>query len=631
MMTPRASWFHAAALTALGALVFGLLFVVLYGRQAFIPIAPDEGPGFSTRGFYPLEQGPGFLFAWTGPHAQISLPGLDRRVAWRWSAIAHLSRAREQYPTVRIAVDGVVLATHVMSADAERLEVTLPPRAGRTGGTVNLDTSPPFVPGAGDQRELGLALEAMSIAPSNGVPLPPEPSVVLGTLAILALGAALVLLDAPWPWLLGALVAVSVGQVSLLLRGASSHGPYPTRVALLAGGIALGLWLSIRVLEWWRGDPLSGAARGAAMVSAIACYLKLLVQLHPMAMRGDGVFHAHRFENVLGGHLFFTSIAPGNYAFPYPVLLYLVAAPFSFFTHNTLERELLLRILVGVADAVAATLLYWMIVRSTSNRLAGLGAVAWYHLIPMTAWIMTWGNLTNAFGQTLFVASLAVVIALPVGRERRPVLLLTILAAGALLSHPSTCAILTIVLGVTAALYWRSGDRTLEQGAVGIGTATLSAALFALVVYYAWFPSLYVRELSRVAAESGAHLAAATPASPISSRLMSLPILASEQFGWPAMLAAVLGAWRIKAERRDPRLGWLLAGWAAACLLFLFIGVVTPVQMRTYFALFPALAIAAAFGCGWAWQHSFPLRVATVLVYGAAASIGIERWLGIFG
>ena len=620
----------ALGAAALGALVFSVALAVAYARQAGLPVKPVQSSAFPTRGFFPIEHGAGFDFNWAGRTAEISFPGLDRRIPWHWKAVARSSRPPGQVPTVSISVDGDAGSAREIAGDAEPIDVVLPARPGRTGATVTIDTTPAFVPGSGDSRELGIALEAISIAP-DGLPLPPWQASAFGAMSVLLLGAALAALDIPWPWTLGAVFGVSVGQIWLMLRGAAVHGRYPLEIAVIAGGIALGSWLAIRGVEKVRGRLLSPSARAAAGISTLGCYLKLLVLLHPTALTGDGVFHAHRFEWVLSGHVFFTSIAPGDYAFPYPVLLYLVAAPFSWLTHNTLERVTLLRILVTGADAVAATLLYWMIDRTTSNRPAGVLAVAWYHVIPMTAWIMSWGNLTNAFGQTLFVASLAAVAALPVDRSPRSIVTLAALAACAMLSHPSTCAILAIVLAVTAALYWWSGGPTLRGGAAGVGSAAMAAGTLAFVVYYAWFPRLYVHELSRVWSESGAHLAAATPASPIGTRLASTPALALSYLGWPALAAAAVGAWQMTVSGYDRRLLLLLAGWTGACGLFLLIGVLTPVQMRTYFALFPALAVTAAFGCLWAWTGPRLVRIGVVLVCAEAVWIGVRQWVGIFG
>jgi hypothetical protein len=612
-------------------LAFGTLLVTAYPRQLPIPLAGDPGSPFATQGFYSLERGAGVSFAWTGQRAQISLPGVDRRVEWRWSARVLPWRPPNQRATVRVAVDGVVQFTQTLGPGPAAIEVLLPPRPGTTGATLTIDTSPVFVPGPGDRRELGVAIESPTIVRTEGRPLPPPTAIAYGAGSILLIGVALAFVELPWTWALGALLASGSALVLLFQRGFAAHTSYPWRTAVLAAGIGTGVVLSARVLEWLRASRLSASACAVAAFSAVASYLKLLILLHPTAPFGDGIFHAHRFEYVLHGRFYFTSIAPGNYSFPYPILLYLVAAPFSWLAHDTVERAALLRIVVTVADAGAGATLYWMIVRSTANRYAGLGAVFWYHLIPMTAWIMTWGNLTNAFGQTLFVASVAAVVAVPVDRNRRSMLVLTALAAAALLSHPSTCAILMVVLGVTTVLYaWRGGS-LLAGSAFAIRSATIAAGLIALVVYYGWFPALYARELSRVVAESGTHLASAAPDSPISSRLALIPTLAGEYLGWPALIAAAVGAWRIRVDVQDPRLAWLLAGWAGACVLFLFLGVVTPVQMRTHFALFPAMAVSAAFGCLWAWRGSLPLRVGAMIIMGTAAWVGIRQWIALLG
>ena len=325
-------------------------------------------------------------------------------------------------------------------------------------------------------------MESPIIVRADGRPWPPPTSIACGAGSILVLGVALALVDFPWTWTLGALLASASALVLLFHRGFAAHTNYPLRTAVLAAGIGGVMVLSVRIVERLRGLRVSASACAVAACSAIASYLKLLILLHPTAPFGDSIFHAHRFEYALHGRFYFTSIAPGDYSFPYPILLYLVAAPFSWLAHDTVQRAALLRIIVTLADAGAGTMLYWMIVRSTANRSAGVCAVVWYHLIPMTAWIMTWGNLTNAFGQTLFVASVAAVVGVPVDRDRRSILILTALVTAALLSHPSTCAILAVVLGVTAVVYaWRGGS-LLAGSAVGVATATVGAGLIAVVV-----------------------------------------------------------------------------------------------------------------------------------------------------
>ena len=84
--------------------------------------------------------------------------------------------------------------------------------------------------------------------------------------------------------------------------------------------------------------------------------------LHPDMPIGDALFHAHRFQEVLAGTLYFTSIAPGNYQFPYAPGLYVVAIPFAGLVRRGAADMTLLRTIVCVADALAGLLLYAMAV-----------------------------------------------------------------------------------------------------------------------------------------------------------------------------------------------------------------------------------------------------------------------------
>jgi hypothetical protein len=416
-----------------------------------------------------------------------------------------------------------------------------------------------------------------------------------------------------------------------MTRGLAAYGAYPLHVAATAFWLGLGTLLVVRVLEKIRRERLGTAARSVIAVSTMACYLKLLILLHPSMPIGDGVFHAHRLEFVLAGRFFFTSLAPGNYSFPYPILLYLFAAPFSFWAPDTLARVALLRIVVTAADAAAGALLYWMVVRTTANRLVAVTTVVWYHIVPATAWIMTWGNLTNAFGQALFVTSLAAVVAAPVEWTRpHTVALLAVLASAALLAHPSTCAILVAVLALTTVLYRWQGGPSLQGAARGVGVATLVAAIVAFVLYYAWFPAVYLRELGRVASETATQ-ASAQPGASFGTRLALIPDLAGSYFGWPAVAAASIGAWRLSQGAEPPRLTLLLLAWAGTCLLFMAIGVLTPVEMRYHFAAFPAVALAAAYGSSWAWRGRLPLRIGATLALGAATWVGVRQWIAMLG
>lgn len=618
---------RAVFIALVGAIACAACLVLLYGR-APASLMTEAGLASPSSGFYPPEQGNGIVFRWVGTHAELRLPWLDRRVGWRWTARTHAWRPDAATPTLRVAVDRGAAREHVITRDGQSIEVALPPRPGTRGVTVTFDVTPAFVPGGADQRALGLALEGMALVPIDGRPRPPMSALLLSAGAVLAFGLALAALDVAWTWQLVVTLGVAAATAGALVAGRAVDGAYPRQAAILIGSVGLGTWLVAALVDRVGRSTLSAPARAVVALSAVACALKLLVLLHPSMPQGDGIFHAHRFEAVLSGRFYFTSIAPGNYEFPYPILLYLVAAPFSALAETTADRMQLLRTVVTVADAVAGACLYWMIVRATRHRRAGLLAVAWYHLIPMTGWIMTWGNLTNAFGQVLFVIAMAAVAGLPIDRSFRRWGVVAGLAFGSMVSHPSACAILAIVLVVTAGLYWwRGGD--LRPAAVGTALAVAVAAAAAVAIYYGWFVPLYVAQFTRIAGESGAGLASASPEWTMGARLEALPSMMEAYLGWPALVFGGVGAWRLHRDADSARLTWLVAGWGGACLAFLVLAVVTPVEMRTHYALFPALATVAAFGTAWAWRQGAVMRVAAGAVMAAAVWVGVHRWTGL--
>jgi hypothetical protein len=629
----RAGRGGSVAAVLVGAIAFVALIVATFAARPDVHIKVDADLSPLAHGFYPADLRDGITYAWTEPRAELTVPRLDRRVSWRLTGTSVLWRpAGSPPPVLRVAVDGVVAVERTLEQNIEPVDVVLPRRAEKSGVTLTFDTNPGFVANPAEHRELGVALETMTLTPIDGRPLPPWPAVMAGALAMLMLGAGLSLLPLSSLWLAALLVIAAIGQTWTFTRGLAIFGTYPRHVPTIAFWIAIGTVLVVQLIERVRGDRLSMPAFGVVTFSAVACYLKLLVLLHPGMPIGDGVFHAHRLEYVLAGRFYFTSVAPGDYAFPYPILLYLVSAPFSVLTSSTLDRVALLRVVVTVADATAGALLYWMVVGATRDRTAAVVSSVWYHLVPATSWIMTWGNLTNAFAQTLFVASLMTLVALPVDwAKRRSVLILAALSAAALLTHPSTCAILAIVLAATAVMYkWRGGER-LRGAAVGVGVATLAAAVAAVLLYYAWFPAVYVRELSRAAAETAARTAqpaTSLPGLSIADRFAMIPQLASQYFGWPAMVAAAVGIWQWK-RGTDSRLTLLLAAWAGSSLVFLIAGLISPIQMRYHFAAFPAVALAAAFGWSWAWHGRLTMQIGATLLLAAAAWVGLQQWMAL--
>ena len=148
----------------------------------------------------------------------------------------------------------------------------------------------------------------------------------------------------------------------------------------------------------------------------------------------------------------------------------------------------LLRIVAAIADTIAGLLLYGIVARGWNDRLAGAIAVALYHLVPLAFDILTVGNLTNAFAQSLSVGALALVAtpALRLPTAVQPLALVLVLTA-AFLSHTSTFAILSVCGLLVAVLFiWRAARRC-GRRARAVAMATGCRIVLAVALYYAHF------------------------------------------------------------------------------------------------------------------------------------------------
>ena len=442
-----------------------------------------------------------------------------------------------------------------------------------------------------------------------------------------AFGAAIALL-ASFPAAVAAALAIGGGQALLLSRGFGPYTDYPAAAAWLAGWIALAVGL-IALWSARRGAPASAPARFVVAFSGAALFLKLLVLLHPQMPVGDAMFHAHRFQGVLAGNLYFTSIAPGNYTFPYPPGFYLFAALFERLVVRGAADMNLLRVVALGVDAIAAATLYVAVRRNWTNPWGAALAVVIYQMLPLEFRIFTVGNLTNAFAQSISVLALAVIAGahfeqFPV----RHVVLLTVTLAFAFMSHTSTFAILLGTCICIAALFAWRGDPAVRRVSALVLLATLVALVLAVALYYAHFGTTYRAEFSRITTET----VSATPYAggrDLSARARSVPWYLGSYLGWGALVLAACGALQLYRHGARDRLTLATAGWALSCTLFLIIGIVTPVDMRYYLAAVPAVAVVAAAGVGALWRPGVTRIVALALLAVVCWS-GVVTWYTTF-
>ena len=411
---------RAAATGLLGALAAIVWLALFYGLRPALTIDFDASPPRLVSGVYPSEREPvsGLTFAWTGEQVTIRLPGLDRRVPWQLELRVRGARQiSSENPSLTFSADGLTLETIATTTDFQDLRVTIPVQSDRRGLTLGIRSSATFVPGPSDRRALGVVLDRVQLSPS-GVVVPPRDAFAGAAGAAAAMGAAVAMLGITAGSAIGAAILLAAGIARTVATGFGPYTDFPMLAARVGVGIGAVLVLGALFVRLRMRTTFRNTARFAVVVSAAALLLKLLVLLHPDMPIGDALFQAHRFQQVLGGELYFTSIAPGNYLFPYAPGLYVVAAAFADLVPRGTPDMALLRIIATAVDALAGALLYAAVVRSHGDRLGAACAVALYQLIPLDFGVLAVGNLTNALAQALSVIALVMIAGAPMPLRR---------------------------------------------------------------------------------------------------------------------------------------------------------------------------------------------------------------------
>jgi hypothetical protein len=617
---------RALLAAVIGAAVGPACLLMLYGSYSRLAVEFDVTPPRQLTGVYEAERDDhsGLTFAWTSDVLALRLPGLDRRVVWTLALRARSARA--ETPELTFYADGAKLAAVPSSSDFSVVRVEIPSRPERRGLALTVESTSTVVPGPHDPRKLGVMLDRLELS-TAGFARPPQPA--LAAAAIWTAAAAGVLAFAGAGSILIATVTLFFGlcAAALLARGFAPYGGYPETLGTLSAVAWLACLLTCVVARLvlqrpQRVDPWFPNLVIVASTGFVV--LKLSILLHPNMPVGDAMFHAHRFHDVLGGRFYFTSIAPGNYSFPYPPGLYVFAMPFADLVRRGPADMTLLRTIVIAIDALAAAVLAWGLVRGGASRVAAACALLLYHVVPLDYRIATVGNLTNAFAQSLAVFAFAAMVG-PFARRRRvELLLITTALLAAFLSHTGTFAIGAASSGLIGlAIYWRGGVPERSTAHV-IMASTVAAVLLAVALYYAHFGETYRAEWTRISSET-ATAAPDAGGRGIGARASAVPRSFYLYLGLPATM---LAAWGLGQLRRNypPRLVFTIAGWIAACGLFLVLGIVTPVDMRQYLAVIPAVAALGGLALEDGWNRPGMPRVMVTGLAAWAGAIFLHTW-----
>ncbi len=641
---------RAAAVALLGAIAGAVCLTVAFSWQTGVLLEMDRQLPRILSGVYPPERVQDVTFAWTGGRAELLLNGLDRRLPWVCTVRFRGGRPEPlPQPVVDVSIDGITVASRAATNEYQDVEVTAPPRA-HDGLVLTIAVSSTIVPGPRDQRDLGVQLDRLGCQPGRaGIALPPRRALLHATLAAAVLGAALSLINIVGVSAVGATLLLAAAQAAPISAGPAPYDASSSLAVRLAVGIAVALVAAVLVAQRWTRQRLRNTARFVIAFSAAVLYLQLLALLHPSKTIVDAVFQAHRLEWVLSGRLLFTQAMGSGVQFPYAIGLYVFAAPFTLLTDDYVT---LLRVIVCAAEIVAGGLLYVMVVRVWGDRLAGAVAAALFSLVPMKYLFIGSANLTNVFGQSLALATIAAVVTLSL----RPgqwgqVVALVALASWAFLCHVSTAATLATTLVVVAVLYWWFGGPALQGPARRALVATLIAAVLSVASYYGHFGPVYAEALRLRTENASASAQAPPPAdegrtgvaaryrtfTPLAVRIRDALLLTIHSVGWPILVLAGVGAWRAFVAGMRDRLALAALAWTVTYLVFLAVAVMrvdTQYQRYSYefvgrltFATYPAVILLGGLGAAWAWRAGLGTRIASAVFLASAVIVGMRSWL----
>jgi hypothetical protein len=614
----------------------------LWLSAAWLVPAPLAGPigdgtangrvraAFTTRGFHRPEVDAGTTrqFSWTGAHAEIRIPNIDRNRPYRITLriLAGRGPATAPPPALVISVDGAPRLRAPSSNERRSYEVEAPP-ARRTTLVLAIDVSGTFVPGPNDRRALGVVVEDVSIEPIGASWRPTAGVLARLALATMALASVVAVCGFRVAWTI-AIVALAAGaNVWLLARDGAFLGPYVDRLlAIGLGATVAGALVAAARLRWPAPvhAPDWSLAAGLTIVAAAA---KIAFFAHPNVALADSIFQVHRAQNVVGGQYFFTSITPRPFfEFPYAIALYVTALPFWSWFPTELDRVRLLRGISIIADACIGFAMYLALHRAWPAHRSGLIFAALWPFARAPVNALCTSNLTNLYGQGLFGVAMAIVLWMAAARRVSfgALSATLVLLSAAFLSHFSTISVgVPMAAAIGALLAVAGGRETRRLGAAIVALVVLAGAI-AYGAYYSHFHDVYRATINRVVSGEGGG-EDRSMAAPPRVKFDRWQRMTHTEFGWPAMAGALGGVLVLARHARHPGT-IVLGGWLLGWLAFAVVGILTPIEMRANLASAPLVLALAAIAAGRLVAASRPATAAAAALALAIIWDGFTRW-----
>lgn len=575
---------------ALPAVVAGVLTHGLYSRPT-VALADFEhrNEGGFISGFHGHEQMEGRGFRWTTEEAFLRFENLPARSHLRVEVrLKGLRPKGMALPRVRFTANGATVFETWCDPGlvTYRFGVSLPASSLALG--IHSEVFVPAELGRNDKRVLGVQIFSVRVEPQGGEPSGRVPTAFMAVAGALLFASAIAAGFSPRLAGVGSLLLV-LGFFYLLQQASVRFLPYAQQVTALSS-LSFGLTLFLRGALTWAGWPHPSERPVLLAVVAGSLLLKLSGLLYPLFVSSDADFHANRLLGVLDGDLFPTSVTQHEPPFriPYPVSLYLLAAPWA---AAGLDPVKVLQVLTAVVDVAVSLALAYLARRFLRDTWGGILAAALYQLVPVNFLAFSSGNLTNLFGVAATTLFLTALLILAENSSRTWTVLSFVFSLLAWTSHLGVAlaaillwpAWLTAVFLLTPPGLERGKNRRIE---LAVGTSVGIALL-----YYAGYWGVFSAEAGRLLGReymSGSR----EIVGPLAKLAFNLPFYQG-QLGAVFAALAVLGAVPLLRRALDMPVNAALAAWTVVSGLFLLADLLTSLEVRYLLQAIPLLSLFA--------------------------------------
>jgi hypothetical protein len=322
----------------------------------------------------------------------------------------------------------------------------------------------------------------------------------------------------------------------------------------------------------------------------------------------DVGFHANKLAAVAAGDLFPVSVTQHARPFriPYGVSFYAVLAPLA---RMGLDPVMLVRAGAAAAGLIATAGLFLLALSAAGPATAALAAALLQMLPGAFDIAYSYGNLSNAFGQSATVLFFCWWAGRAPGRWPAGAALLALAA----LAHFSSFVFVVALVCALVLVDLRSGERDRTRRVAAVLGLVLAAA------YYAHFAGLIWEQAPRLL-EGGGQGRGASRSAFDAARLQLLTAIG--QWGLPAIVLAWAGRPRPVPGDRHAR---DLSGYWLAGLVLALPAIVSPLEVRYLYGLTAAVALSAGAGAahlndrGGGWRIAGWALVLAQIVLGARA------------